>query len=84
MRLAKYPPAVLKQAETLYAELDAELLAQLPRLEKLAAALRPGDGAAVRRCSTASKVLLFASCHAIGYLGGKVGPDLTVHWRHPQ
>ena len=32
--------------------------------------------AADRRCSIVPKVACL-SCHAIGYLGGKIGPDLT-------
>ncbi|MFO0928300.1 MAG: c-type cytochrome [Gemmataceae bacterium] len=75
-RLAKYPPAVLKDAERLYAELDADRARQREQLEKLVRELKPGD---IRRGQAVfnSQKAACASCHAIGYLGGKIGPDLT-------
>ena len=74
--LAKFPAEVNAQAEPLYASLAADAAGQTAKLEGLLATLKPGDirrGQAVFNgtkgaCST---------CHAIGYLGGKVGPDLT-------
>ncbi len=75
-RLAKYSPAVQRQAEELYAALDVDASKQRARLEQLLSSLKDGDvrrGQAVFNSSKAA----CASCHAIGYLGGKVGPDLT-------
>jgi putative membrane-bound dehydrogenase-like protein len=75
-RLAKFPPAVQHQAEELYAVLDANAAKQKARLEQLLAFLKDGDvrrGQAVFNSSKAA----CSACHAIGYLGGKVGPDLT-------
>src|SRR5262249_39405179 len=49
---------------------------QRTRLEQLLSSLKDGDvrrGQAVFNSSKAA----CSACHAIGYLGGKVGPDLT-------
>jgi putative membrane-bound dehydrogenase-like protein len=75
-RLAKFSPAVRQQGEKLCARLQTDLVAQKATLEKLLAALKTGDirrGQAVFNSTKAACV----SCHSIGYLGGKVGPDLT-------
>jgi putative heme-binding domain-containing protein len=74
--LAKFGAAVRKQAEGLYASLDADAARQQARLEELLAGLKGGD---VRRGQAVfnSPKAACSSCHAIGYLGGKVGPDLT-------
>jgi putative membrane-bound dehydrogenase-like protein len=75
-RLAKYGARVQKEAEGLYAILDVDAARQRARLEELLAELKDGD---VRRGQVVfnSTKAACASCHAIGYLGGKVGPDLT-------
>ncbi|MBY0525536.1 MAG: c-type cytochrome [Gemmataceae bacterium] len=75
-RLAKFGPTVQKEAEQLYALLDADSAAQKAKLEKMLMALKDGDirrGQAVFNGTKAA----CSSCHAIGYLGGNVGPDLT-------
>jgi putative membrane-bound dehydrogenase-like protein len=75
-RLAKYGPAVQKEAGKLYAALDASFAEQKARLEKMLGILKEGDirrGQAVFNSPKAACV----SCHAIGYIGGKIGPDLT-------
>jgi putative membrane-bound dehydrogenase-like protein len=75
-RLAKYGPAVQHQAEELYAALDADAAKQKAQLEQLLSSLKDGDvrrGQAVFHSSKAS----CSACHALGYLGGNVGPDLT-------
>ncbi len=75
-RLAKYGSAVQRQAEELYAALDVDTAKQRAQLEQLLSSLKDGDirrGQAVFNSSKAS----CSACHAIGYLGGKVGPDLT-------
>jgi putative membrane-bound dehydrogenase-like protein len=75
-RLAKYPAGVRKQAEGLIAALDADQAKRKEHLDSLAAELKKGD---VRRGQAVfnSQKTACSTCHAIGYLGGKVGPDLT-------
>jgi putative heme-binding domain-containing protein len=75
-RLAKYGPVVQKEAEKLYAVLDGDLTQQRAKLEAMVPLLKDGD---VRRGQAVfnSPKAVCASCHTIGYVGGKVGPDLT-------
>ena len=75
-RLAKYGPAVQKEAEELYSALNVDSEKQKAHLDELLKTLEPGDvrrGQAVFNSTKAA----CSSCHAIGYLGGNVGPDLT-------
>ena len=75
-RLAKYPPAVQQEGEALLASLDVDAAKQAQRLEELLPSLQGGDirrGQAVFNSPKAACM----SCHAIGYMGGKIGPDLT-------
>ncbi len=74
--LVKYGPAVQKRALAIYARLNVDAAKQKARLEELMTTLSAGD---VRRGQLAfhsEKAACFA-CHAIGYRGGNVGPDLT-------
>jgi putative membrane-bound dehydrogenase-like protein len=75
-RLAKYSPAVRKLADELAATLDADAAKQRAKLEQMLASLEKGD---IRRGQAVfnSPKAACASCHAIGYLGGNIGPDLT-------
>ena len=75
-RLAKYSEKVRKEAEPLLAKLDPDAGAQRQRLEQLLSSLPKGD---VRRGQAIfmSQSTACATCHAIGYLGGSIGPDLT-------
>jgi putative heme-binding domain-containing protein len=60
----------------LYAALEADNAQQYAKLEQLLASVKKGDirrGQAVFNGTKAS----CSACHAIGYLGGNVGPDLT-------
>ncbi|MGP0066397.1 MAG: PVC-type heme-binding CxxCH protein [Isosphaeraceae bacterium] len=74
--LAKYGPAVHKQAEALYARINVDAAKQKARLEQLVSTLSAGD---IRRGQLVfhSEKAACYSCHAIGYRGGNVGPDLT-------
>ncbi len=75
-RLAKFGPAVQKQAEELYAVLNADEAQQKAKLEKLLTTLAGGDA---RRGQTVfhSQKAACSSCHSVGYVGGTLGPDLT-------
>ncbi|MDE2925191.1 MAG: HEAT repeat domain-containing protein [Acidobacteriota bacterium] len=74
--LANFPPPVQRQGEQLLASLAMDPVQQKTRLEDLLAALDEGDirrGQDVFNSSNAA----CSSCHAIGYQGGRSGPDLT-------
>jgi len=74
---AKYPPSVREQAQGLCLELSADTAKQAAHLEELLPQLKNGD---IRRGQLIfnSQKAACASCHTVGYLGGKVGPDLTT------
>jgi putative membrane-bound dehydrogenase-like protein len=74
--LAKFPSSVQASAQELYVALGADKTQQHAKLEQLLSGLKKGDirrGQAVFNGTKAS----CSACHAIGYLGGNVGPDLT-------
>lgn len=74
--LAKYPMPVQKEGEALLERLNEDAAQQAAHLEELLASLKGGDlrrGQAIFNSSKAA----CSACHAIGYLGGNVGPDLT-------
>jgi putative membrane-bound dehydrogenase-like protein len=75
-RLKKFGPEIQKRAEDIFARLSPDAAAQKARLDQLTASLSAGD---VRRGQAVfnNPKVACVSCHAIGYLGGKVGPDLT-------
>jgi putative membrane-bound dehydrogenase-like protein len=75
-RLAKFGPKVAKEAEALYAALDVDAAKQKARLEELMAFVKGGDARRGQGVFNSAKAACY-SCHAIGYRGGKVGPDLT-------
>jgi putative heme-binding domain-containing protein len=75
-RLAKFSASVQKQAEELYVALDADAAKQRARLEQMLASLKGGDVRRGQAVFNGTKAAC-ASCHAIGYLGGNIGPDLT-------
>ena len=73
---AKYPPSVQQQGEALLTLLNADAAKQTAHLEELLATSKNGDirrGQAVFNSAKAA----CATCHAMGYLGGRLGPDLT-------
>ncbi len=75
-RLAKYDAAVQRKAEELYALLDADAAKQKEHLEALLKSLEKGDVQRGQLVFNSQKTACVA-CHTVGYLGGKVGPDLT-------
>jgi putative heme-binding domain-containing protein len=60
----------------LYAALDADQAQQKAKLEKLLTAMEQGD---IRRGQSVfhSAKAACSTCHSVGYVGGKLGPDLT-------
>jgi putative membrane-bound dehydrogenase-like protein len=76
LRMLKFPPIVQKEAEPLYAEINAEAGRQQQRLDEVVSSLGKGDVRRGQLVFQNSKAACSA-CHAIGYLGGTVGPDLS-------
>jgi putative membrane-bound dehydrogenase-like protein len=75
-RLAKYPLSVQRQGEVLLASLRVDSAAQAQRLEELLATVQGGDVRRGQAVFNSPKVGCM-SCHTVGYVGGRVGPDLT-------
>jgi putative heme-binding domain-containing protein len=73
---AKYPESVKRTANELYASINIDATRQSARIEELLPKLTGGD---IRRGQAIfnSQAAACSSCHAIGYLGGELGPDLT-------
>ena len=76
-RLAKYPPAVQAKGEALLASLQADSVKQAARLDQLVAGMVGGGDVRRGQSLFNSPKAACATCHAIGYRGGKLGPDLT-------
>ncbi|MFO0890044.1 MAG: PVC-type heme-binding CxxCH protein [Isosphaeraceae bacterium] len=74
--LGKYGPAVQPAAEALYARLNVDAAAQKARIDGLLAKVPSGDVRRGQLVFHSEKAACF-TCHAIGYRGGNVGPDLT-------
>ncbi|HLH56626.1 MAG TPA: PVC-type heme-binding CxxCH protein [Verrucomicrobiae bacterium] len=75
--LAQFPPGVQESGKPLLASLQGDSAQQSEHLEQLLSSLGKGD---IRRGQAVfnSQKAACASCHAMGYLGGHVGPDLTT------
>ena len=75
-RLAKFPPSVQAQAEELYAAINVEAGRQQEKLNELVASLGDGD---IRRGQLVfnNQKAACSACHAMGYKGGNIGPDLS-------
>jgi putative membrane-bound dehydrogenase-like protein len=74
--VVKFPASLQHETETLLGSLMVDSTQQAERLERLLATLGEGDirrGQAVFNSPKAACM----SCHAIGYMGGRIGPDLT-------
>ncbi len=73
---AKYPAPVQQQGQELVAQLDAGAAGQNAHVDDLLGRLRSGD---IRRGQAVfnSGKTACSLCHVLGYLGGRLGPDLT-------
>jgi putative membrane-bound dehydrogenase-like protein len=74
--LAKYPESVKKEGDALLESVTLDTANQVRRLDSLLPTLQGGDITRGQAVFNNPKVACF-SCHAIGYMGGRVGPDLT-------
>jgi len=74
--LTNFPPRVKEESQALIVALKVDAEQQQTHLNELTRSLATGD---VRRGQAVfnSQKAACSSCHAIGYLGGNVGPDLT-------
>ncbi|MGC1274457.1 MAG: HEAT repeat domain-containing protein [Planctomycetaceae bacterium] len=73
---AKFSPGIVELAKPLLERPQADAEARRARLDEMLATVGTGDprrGQAIFQSSKAA----CATCHAIGYLGGRIGPDLT-------
>jgi putative heme-binding domain-containing protein len=75
-RLAKYPEAVRRRGEELLATWRSDAARQARELDVLVAGVRGGDHVRGQMLFNSAKAACNA-CHAIGYKGGTIGPDLT-------
>ncbi len=75
-KITKFPSSVQQKADALLASINTDSSAQRQHLDELLPRLMGGD---VRRGQLVfnNPKAACSSCHAIGYLGGHVGPDLT-------
>ncbi|MEN3339329.1 MAG: hypothetical protein V7647_3005 [Acidobacteriota bacterium] len=74
--LARYSDAVQKQGEALLTSFSTDAASQVGRLEALLPAVRDGNVSRGQAVFNGPKAGCYA-CHAIGYMGGTIGPDLT-------
>jgi putative membrane-bound dehydrogenase-like protein len=75
-RLSKYPEPVRRAADAWLASAGADNATQAARLADLVGTLGTGDVARGQAVFNSEKAACLA-CHAIGALGGRIGPDLT-------
>ena len=75
-RFTKCPASVQKEAEPLLAQLNVDLPARKARLDEIATNLSHGDHRRGQNIFNGTKTAC-STCHAVGYLGGQIGPDLT-------
>jgi len=74
--LAKFGPETREAAEALYARLNADAAEQQARLDAMLGRIAGGDVRRGQLVFQGDKAAC-TTCHAIGYRGGDVGPDLT-------
>jgi putative membrane-bound dehydrogenase-like protein len=73
---AKYPASVQEKASDLMTLLNVDAAKQSAHLQELIEECKDGD---IRRGQAVfnSPIAACSTCHTLGYMGGKVGPDLT-------
>jgi putative heme-binding domain-containing protein len=74
--IGKFPGSVLAKAEPLLTSLGADPQRQRARLDELAAHVGSGNVRRGHEVFNSTKAACI-TCHAMGYVGGTVGPDLT-------
>jgi putative heme-binding domain-containing protein len=74
--LGKYPESVREQGKELLTLLNVDTAKQSAHLDELLRTLKHGDIRRGQAIFNSQKAACF-SCHAMGYLGGQSGPDLT-------
>jgi putative membrane-bound dehydrogenase-like protein len=74
--ISKYPESVRQEGEALLASSGVDSAGEARRLEELMAAVHGGDPSRGQLIFNGPKAAC-SSCHTIGYIGGKLGPDLT-------
>ena len=74
--LSKYPESVRTEGDALLESLTLDTANQIRRLEALLPTLQGGDITRGQVVFNSTKATCY-SCHAIGYMGGRIGPDLT-------
>ncbi|AMV40719.1 PVC-type heme-binding CxxCH protein [Planctomyces sp. SH-PL62] len=76
LHLAKFGPDTHRAAEALYNRLNADAAKQQARLDELLGKMTGGDVRRGQLVFQGDKAAC-TTCHAIGYRGGDLGPDLT-------
>ncbi len=74
--IEKHPPAVQAAAAALLATLNQDAQSQAAHLDELMQGLSTGDERRGQEVFNSPRAGCTA-CHTIGYVGGKIGPDLT-------
>ena len=75
-RLERYPEPVRREGEALLELLHTDAAKDADRLAQLLGSLGNGDRRRGQEVFNGQKAAC-SSCHTIGYMGGRIGPDLT-------
>lgn len=75
-RLERYPEPVRREGESLLELLHTDAAKDANRLAQLLGSLGSGDCRRGQDVFNGQKAAC-SSCHTIGYMGGRIGPDLT-------
>jgi putative heme-binding domain-containing protein len=75
-RLARFGPGIARESGSLFEAIEADSAERRGHLETLLSNLSGGDIRRGQQVFNGPKAAC-ATCHAIGYVGGKLGPDMT-------